>query len=237
MELHTFFHELCTMELADLNFGDESASESPTLETRHRLTPMLNSCLRQIYIDFPVETKELVLRTSASIRRYYLRKEHSIQDPTPVDKYIIDSLANPFLGDIGRIDEVLDEHGKLVFSAHQNVVGGNVRKLTWDSLSFWEPRDNKEYLVRYRVAAPTFTDTDSEENSGVMLRLPPGFVDLLRNMIADRIYSSQKNSDSIAKGQIHKAEAQAIAASLVQEGTAGEEGWNFDRLLRLRGFL
>lgn len=237
MNLHTFFHELCTLELSDLIFGDENVGESPTLAMRHKLTPILNSCLRQMYIDYQIEQKELVLRTDSNIRRYFLRKEHATQDPSPEDKYIIDSHTEPFMGDVARVDEVLDEEGRLVFSSNQNILGGNVRRPSWDSLSFHEPRDNLEYLVRYRASAPVFTEADSDAQSDTQIKLPPGFLDLLRFQIADRVYSSQKTEESIAKGQQYRLEASALSAILVGQGTAGEEGWDLGKTFYRRGFI
>lgn len=236
MSLYTFLHDLCTVELADLMYGDENSTETPSDEMRHKLTPILNSCLRQIYIDHQVEQKELVLRTDANITQYFLRATYALTNPSPDEKYILDSALAPFLGDVARVDEVLDENGVRVFSAVDNSMGGQVRRPTWDSLVFQYPLDGKEYLVRYRAAAPVFSEASTSEVAATPFFLPPGFTDLLRLRMAERVYGAQKTPESIAKSQQYKMEGMELAALLVGQGTAGDEGWNLDALPARRGF-
>ena len=237
MNLFTFLHDLCTVELADLMYGDESSAESPSEEMRHKLTPILNSCLRQIYIDHQIEQKELVLRTDANVTQYFLRPTHAVTNPGLDEKYIIDTPQAPFLGHMVRIDEVLDENGVQVFSANDNPMGGVVRRPSWDSLVFQYPLDGKEFLVRYRASAPVFTDADSAAASTAQLSLPPGFMDLLKLRMAERVYGAQKTPESIAKSQQYKMEAMELTANLVGQGTVGDDGWNFDALPFRRGFV
>ena len=236
MNLHTFFHDLCVMELSDLMYGDESTAESPTITMRHKLTPILNSVLSQIYIDFWIQQKELVLRTDANITVYYLRPEHAVSTGGVSPKYIIDSIANPFLGDLVRVDEILDEHGNTVFNNHYNAVGGDVRCPQWDAISFQYPMDNKEYLIRYRVSAPQFTQNMSAEGTSTQLLLPPGFLDLVRCKIAERMYGAQKTQESITKSEHYKMEGAVIEARLVKEGITFMDNIDLNKKPAIRGF-
>ena len=151
-----------------------------------------------------------------------------VWDAAPVVEVVDASLAVVKIG--GPSDKVR------VFSAVDNSMGGQVRRPTWDSLVFQHPLDGKEYLVRYRAAAPVFSEASTSEVAATPFFLPPGFMDLLRLRMAERVYGTQKTPESIAKSQQYKMEAMELADLLVGQGTAGDEGWNLDALPARRGF-
>ena len=238
MIFETFLKDLCLVELSDLVYvesDDSTPTEYPTVALRLKLLPAINSALRQIYIDHQVSQKELVLRTDVNVTVYYLKVEHAATNSAPVQKYIIDSVGNPFIGDLARIDEVRDEQGRLIYSAHENYTGGYVRMPAWNCLSFSTPLDQKEYLVRYRAAAPVMTET--QDDSGIELDLPPGYEDLLRLRVAERVYGAQKTPESVGKSKQYQSDATALEARLRGQGTAQEESFDFNDRPRQKGFV
>lgn len=238
MNFETFLKDLCLIELSDLVYTEPDTAaplEYPSPELRLKLLPTINSALRQFYIDYPVHQKELVLRTDANITNYYLITDHAMTSVATVEKYIIDSVGQPYTGDLARIDEVRDEQGRLVFSAHENISGGRVRMPRWDCLSFSVPLDDKEYLVRYRASAPVMEDNQTDQD--VVLVLPPGYEELLRLKVAERVYGAQKTQESVAKAGQYRAEAREVEARLKAQGTAQEESFDFDNRLAQKGFI
>lgn len=238
MDFETFLKDLCLIELADLVYSEPDVAlpnEYPSAELRKKLLPSVNSALRQMYIDHQISQKELVLRTDANITQYFLTVEHAVSNSAFVEKYIIDSVGNPYIGDLGRIDEVLDENGCLVYSAHENVMGGFVRMPRWDCLTFSTPLDQKEYLVRYRAAAPVMAEDQTDAD--VQLMLPPGYVDLLRLKVAERVYGAQKTTESQTKAAQYKAEGKELEARLSGQDTAQEGNFDFDSRMSQKGFI
>lgn len=238
MIFETFLKDLCLVELSDLIYVEADTidpTEYPSAALRLKLLPAINSVLRQMYIDYQVSQKELVLRTDANITLYQLTVEHAVTNVAAVDKYIIDTVGNPYTGDLARIDEVLDEDSRLMYSAHENYVGGYVRMPRWDSLSFSTPLDLKEYLIRYRAAAPVMTENQTDGN--VTLQLPPGYVDLLRVKVAERIYGAQKTPESVAKARQYRDEATMLEARLQGQGTVQEGSIDLDNRLWQKGFV
>lgn len=238
MNFETFLKDLCLVELSDLAYAEENrftAGEWPSTTLRLKLLPVINSELRKLYIDFQVAQQELVLRTDANVTRYFLRVEHAMTNAAPVEKYIIDSVGNPFTGDLARVDEVRDEDDRLIFSSHENYVGGYVRMPSWDCLTFSTPVDGKEYLIRYRAGAPTMTD--NQDDATVELRLPPGYHDLLRLRVAERVYGAQKTQDSLLKAGQYKNDAAALEARLKGQNIDQEGMADFDNRLSQKGFV
>lgn len=238
MDFETFLKDLCLIELSDLVYSEPDAvvpSEYPSAALRTKLLPAVNSVLRQLYINHQISQKELVLRTNANTTRYFLTVEHAISHAALEEKYIIDTVASPYTGDLARIDEVRDEHGRLVFSAHENYAGGFVRMPRWDCLTFSTPLDQKEYLVRYRASAPKMEENQIDED--IELELPPGYIDLLRLRVAERIYGAQKTPESVGKAQQYRAEAAELEARLMGQDTAQDGGVDFDGRMNLKGFI
>lgn len=238
MNFETFLKDLCLIELSDLIYVEPDSvatTEYPSAALRLKLLPVVNSCLRQMYIDNQVSQKELVLRTSANITQYFLTVEHAVTNVAAVEKYIIDTVGNPYTGDLARIDEVRDEHNRLVYSAHENISGGFVRMPRWDCLTFSTPLDNKEYLVRYRASAPIMTE--NQNDGSIELALPPGYVDLLRLYVAERVYGAQKTPESVTKAAQYRGEAKELVARLRGQDTSQEPGYDFDNRLLQKGFV
>lgn len=237
MNFETFLKDLCLVELSDLVFVEPDAitpTEYPSANLRLKLLPVINSALRQMYIEHQVAQKELVLRTDANVTQYFLKVEFAISNAALGEKYIIDSVGNPYLGDLARIDEVRDEYDRLVYSAHENYMGGYVRMPRWDCLSFSTPLDGKEYLVRYRAAAPVMTDNQTDTE--IEMDLPPGYVDLLRLKIAERVYGAQKTPESVAKAGQYRGEAAALEARLKGQDTSQESAVDLDNRMSQKGF-
>ena len=237
MDFETFLKDLCLIELSDLVYSEPDAvlpDEYPSAALRLKLIPVINSANRQLHIDHQIHQKELVLRTDANITQYFLTREHATSDVTNVDKYIIDTFIDPYLGDLARIDEVLDEHGRKVFSSQENFMGGYVRMPRWDCLTFSTPLDDKEYLVRYRAAAVPFPESEADDTP---MNLPPGYVDLLRLKVAERVYGAQKTQESLLKAQQYRGEAKELEARLQGQDTAQEGNWDFDGRLQQKGFV
>lgn len=239
MNFETFLKDLCLIELSDLVYVEPESgtapAEYPSEALRSKLLSPVNSALRQMYIETKVFQKELVLRTNANVTRYFLTTEHAMSSVAPVEKYIIDTVQNPYTGDLARVDEVEDENHRLVFSAHENIIGGFVRMPRWDCLTFSVPADNKEYLVRYRASAPVMTQ--NQDDKQINLDLPPGYVDLLRLQVAERVYGAQKTQESIAKAGQYRAEAKELEARLKLADTAQEDHYDFDKRLAQKGFI
>ena len=238
MNFDVFLSDLRLVELSDLVYVEENdvvPSDHNTAAMRSKLLPVINSALRQMYIDHQIDQKELVLRTDANITRYFLTVEHAVSNAAMVEKYIIDTVANPYLGDLARIDEVRDEDGRLVFSSHENISGGFVRMPRWDCLTFSTPLDQKEYLVRFRASAPVMVENQTDTD--VEMTLPPGYVDLLRLKVAERVYGAQKTVESVAKAGQYRREAADLEARLSGQDTAQDPGYDFDARLQQKGFI
>jgi len=238
MIFETFLKDLCLVELSDLIYVEPdsvSTLEYPSASLRLKLLPTINSVLRQMYIEYQIAQKELVLRTSANTTQYFLTAEHAVTNVAAVAKYIIDSVDNPYIGDLARIDEVVDEDGRKLFSAHENYLGGYVRNPQWNCLTFSVPLDLKEYLIRFRAAAPVMTETQNDQN--VTLVLPPGYADLLRILVAERVYGAQKTPESIVKAKQYKEEAAMLESRLRGQDTVQESAVDFDNRLWQKGFV
>lgn len=238
MNFETFLKDLCLIELSDLVYTEPDSVQTleyPSAALRLKLLPAVNSCLRQIYIDNQIAQKELVLRTNANTTQYFLTVEHAVTNVAAVEKYIIDTVLNPYTGDLARIDEVQDEESRLVYSAHENISGGFVRIPRWDCLTFSTPLDNKEYLVRYRASAPVMTE--NQNDSSIQLTLPPGYVDLLRLYVAERVYGAQKTPESVTKAAQYRMEAKELVTRLRGQDTSQEPGYDFDNRLLQKGFV
>jgi hypothetical protein len=117
MTLQDIFNWLKYGELAHLGLYD-SATGKITDENKPKIISHIILGLRDLHTKFPLKERELAIQQYDHISQYVLKKEFAVTNPdeTPngEPKYIVDSVENPFTGDILRIDQVFDELGNEV---------------------------------------------------------------------------------------------------------------------------
>uniref|UniRef100_UPI00262258C7 hypothetical protein n=1 Tax=Janthinobacterium sp. TaxID=1871054 RepID=UPI00262258C7 len=109
MKLNELLLELATGELSNMAFAKTGVIEPAA---HLKVITSLNVALNDIFSRVPLAEKEVLVETLDWKHLYYIRKEHARMDPTPgYLKYIIDTPANPFLGDLVKVLGVVNEVG------------------------------------------------------------------------------------------------------------------------------
>jgi len=101
-------------EFSQLNLGrflpDELESE-PDPKSYAQLSSWINLGLKQLYSEFWLAKEELTLTMNAAIDTYTLSYDYAFSNTAGAEpvKYITDTVLNPFLDNILKIEEVWDD--------------------------------------------------------------------------------------------------------------------------------
>lgn len=199
MKLIEHLRNLSYMELSDLaQAGEGNGTISEPL--RKRVISMTNNGLLELFTKFAILNKELILHTQAGLNRYFLRIEHAVTDPTvgPI-KYIIDTMDDPFVGDLIRLDSIRDSTDRPIWTNMPDQLDcDNLFKMTaFDTLYVQNPA--QVLKLYYRAKHPELSiDADPSE---VDINLPPLYEQALRSYVGWKVYSGQKGQDSQLKAQ------------------------------------
>lgn len=232
MLLSEFLRDLSLGPLADLiAFG---AGDGTILEPqRPKVLVRLNDALRDLYRRFPLQLKTLIVEAVDGVHQYPLRREHAqTSDSSQVNKFIKDSLADPFQEDVLGIEHVYDaKHCELSLNDRHDPL--SLHTPAFDVLEIGYPVTGERYLVEYRAAhAPI--DVMTSAPAEISVRIPTTLINALKLRVAAGVHEGAGSEGAAAKAaaylELYEAEctrlelANQLQSSTVDTNTKFERG-------------
>jgi len=168
-----------------------------------KLVYCINSALTALHKRFLLRTGELTLQQYADINQYYLRTGYAVSnaDSTLTPKYVIDTVDNPFTGNLFKVERVISPSGgalvlndSLVSEDNPVYYKGEIIQTTpiytpnFDTL-FLTPTANELLKIEYRADHPKIVVTEDFNPATVELHISSAILDALSLNVAARIYS------------------------------------------------
>lgn len=110
MQVSDLFQKLSYGVFSNLSIGMDGAGNIAE-DKKPKIVFYLNNALTQLHSRFNLKEDTLLIQQDGGIRLYSLTVEHALTNATVATKYIIDSEAKPFVGDLIKVLEVRDHHG------------------------------------------------------------------------------------------------------------------------------
>lgn len=190
-------------------------------ESLPKILMRANLALIALYTRFPLQLRQITLATVTGLHTYPLRYAYAqTSSSTEPVKFIQDTVADPFRGDVLAIEGVYDgEHGLLPL----NIAGNELSWFThsYDTLAVDYPRTGDVYFVEYRARhAEIPLDADLTALEGFEIRVPVSLEGALLAKIAGDVYSNMSMEGALSKSQLHLAEYEAICSEQEARNTA-----------------
>ena len=159
-----------------------------------------NLALMSLYTRFPLQKRTVVLETVDGLHTYFLRKEYAqTSGSAQTYKYLKDTVANPFLGDVLMVTDIHDsEHNALPLDDRQAEDGWHTAG--YDSLRYDCPRTGERFYVDYR-AKHADIPLDAEQAKDFVLNLPASLHTAFLAHIAGNVYAGMGGADALNKSQ------------------------------------
>lgn len=232
MKLNELLQDLAVSELSSMAFAKTGVIDT----TAHvKVITAINVALNDIFSRVPLAEREVIVQTLDWKSLYYIRKEHSILDPTPgFHKYIIDTPADRFTGDLVKVLGVTNEVGDPlpVNDAEQ---WASVFLPTFDSVQFNHPGANQVFSVQYQALHPKLV-TSGSDYLNQEIRVPAVLMDMVRLKTASTLLAPMGGQTETLKAQSLEANYEARHTSLVFKNEIGDTGINTNVKLMRRGF-
>ncbi len=232
MKLSQLLRELALGELSNLSFTDGDAIIS---ERQSTVILAINTALRDLFTRVPLRESEVTVQTFDWKALYPIRKEHAVMDPTPdVLKYIQDTPARPFTGDLVKIVGVCNEIGAPL-PINDSEGWASVFLPSHDVVQFNHPAANQVFFVQYQALHPPVADS----GAGFLdqeIRVPPILIDLLKLKVAHTIISPMAGQDHSIKAQVLEATYEGKLDELQRKNEVGDLGTSTNIKLHLRGY-
>lgn len=173
-------------------------------EDRPKILLLVNSALRALYTRFPLRVRQLTIATIDGRYNYPLETRYAQTSASgEVDRFIQDTVADPFTGDVLRVQSIYDvEHTELPFNDRNDPLSWH--QTGYDTLTMDYPKTGTSFFVEYRARHDRIPLVVNQPET-VVVRIPPELEDALLHHVAWKFYAGMSNESGLAKAKMHQA--------------------------------
>lgn len=235
MTLEELFANLSYGVLSNLAVGGSGSGTVPS-QHQKKLINHVNTSLTGLYGRFNLYEKEISIEILEDKTEYALKKIHAVTDATiGVDKFILDTVDNPFLEDVLKILTIYREYG-VELPVNDPGQETSVFTPTIDSLILPSDVPGDIYYVVYQSLPPKLLMAEPINLEQVIL-LPAVLVPPLEAHIAYQILSSLNGPENAAKGMEHLSRYEMLCLEIENKDLVTSSLVQTHTKLEDRGFI
>lgn len=236
MKLSEIFQALTYGELRQLNIGG-AEGQGITKENQNEILTHVNLGLTELHKRFLLREGRVTLQLLPGVRTYTVSKKHaqSNRESWGVEKYILDSMAQPFEDDLLKIERVYDAKGQELGLNASEGYGHplNVRTVSMNTLVLPELLKGDTVDVVYRANHPQLIREDNSfDPTEIEVDLPYSHLEALLFYVASRVMNPIGAGGGFHEGNNYAAKFEAACALLDNQGLRLDVGDGNTRLQR-----
>jgi hypothetical protein len=233
MRLLDILKDLTYGELSGLAIGNLIPGEfdnEPDPHEYEQVISYINLGLKEIYKRFFLRSRELDIQQHEEITTYKLSSDYAASNTASLiplaDRYILDTVDDPFLDDILKIEEIYDEEGTKL-PMNDITEENSVYTPSYRMVQIPYPNNDATFSVQYRAAHPKIPVTLDTLPDDVEIELPNSLHAALLQYVGYRA-NLRSNSEKSADywQQFEKTCAHVENQGLEVQGEPGD--WRFD---------
>lgn len=233
MLLNDLFERLATGELSQ-HFMGKTGKILP--ENYPAIINRLNMGLTSLYSYFPISEKEVIVQQFDAVTEYKLNSTYAVSntESTVPNKWVIDSVDNPFLDDVIRLERAYNELGSSI-ALNDEYDGDSVFTTAWDTVQIPFPVAGNVTVLVYR-ANHVKLSLDADPLTTV-IEIPPALEEALQAFIASRLFVSlgQATSAGLASYYSNRYQQQVdhVERNNLLQSTEGDSNLKLEQ----KGFI
>ena len=236
MRLGDIITQLSYGELKDLHIGGSGKGNIPC-RTRDKVISYINQALREIYVDFPMMTKEVTIALRDNVSVYTLHSDYAVcnkTSPVPQEhRYIEDTPRYPFTDDVMRIDEIHNITGNIQ-QVNNYTSPQSISVVGYNQVQVARPITGERLVVSYQ-ATPKEIPQGACDNTEV--DIPPTFAELLRSYVAYLAFGGMTTQTGMTKSGEYYGKYQMVANRLREVNVLNQHNTAYNALFDLGGWV
>lgn len=223
MQLQEIFEQLSGGEFSQLSIGGAGAGVIDNTNYA-KVTSHINLGLMALHRRFNLKEGRLVLSMQPEQTLYHLKSANSVTGAEiGVTPFIIDSLEDPFLDDILKIEKVIDAEG---WEIGLNDPSDSLSVSTPSALKLRVPEEleTQDLTVVYRAAHPKLVVDSETIPSEVEVVLPDSHLDALLYYVASRVNNPIGMTNEFHAGNSYAAKYEMVCQELEGHGLEVDQG-------------
>lgn len=218
MKLSEVFSQLTFGELKQINIGGYDTG-TITPANYKEIVNHINLGVLDLYGKFPLKESHLILRTKADKLYYQLIPANAFSS-NPNDYFIVDTLAEPFTGDILQIQKVHDSKGDnlpindATFTQGLKLTGYNTLMVPWTVEDSYVP---DEELTVYYKSKPQMISVPTPSSLLDLARdvpIPDALLEGLLLFVEYRVHKSKGGQDGLAQAVMARQNYEAFCLNM-----------------------
>lgn len=190
MRLSYIFEQLTYGELSQLSLG---GSDNIGIQASDYVSimPYINLALTELYKRFDLKTSEVIIQQYDEIQLYTLHSDYAetnIASQKPY-KYIMDSVYQPFLDDVLKIENVSNEDGEELYLNDSTAVW-TINTPAFNVIQIPYPEKENILLVTYKANHKIISVDDITDPADMEIEIPHTLLEALLYYIAHRKYAN-----------------------------------------------
>lgn len=171
-----------------------------------RLVFNIGQALVALYTRFPLRIRSLEIEVVDGLYEYPLQTRFAqTSSSTELNKFIKDSVADPFTGDVLKITAITDAATGCELPLNKRHDELSWFTSSYDTVRMGYPKTGDTYKIEYR-ARHAALDPNPTTPSEVEIRIPDELVPALLAHVAGQVYGSMSIENALAKSQGFMAE-------------------------------
>jgi hypothetical protein len=228
MLLSEILDQLARGELSTLaNEYDEHESGAMDYGSYDTVIPHINMALTALHSRFPLMSGKLFVQQFESVSDYTLIPANgtaaNYEGAYQVDAnhYIVDSLADPFVGGILKIERVVDELGEPL-TLNKSGDPYSLWLPQFNTLTVPFPSDDKAMVVHYRKNHPKIVNDNLDASTNEVV-LPYTYMQCLLLFVAARVHASVPSLEGTNNGAMYEAKYERACMEIENKGIVQKE--------------
>lgn len=194
----------------------------------------LNIALTDLYRRFPIHEKELIIRTQAGKTTYKLETAGTVSSGNP-DAYIIDTVEEPFLNDVLRINAAFNAAGKELV-LNDELEYDSIMLPSYNTLQITHSNGLEEFYFIYRVDPVDVVIPDGSTPSNVKVPLPDFLMQALCTYIASRVHKARGGDKGRQEAILAMQEYEKYCQEIEEKNLFNNSHTNQNQKLELMGW-
>lgn len=224
------FRDLSYGHLSNLSIGGDGKGSIPQTH-QERILALVNQGVTKLSSRFVVREKILYLRTTKDKLEYSLVPAHADNDPTVGEKYITDTVENPFTDEISNILIIMDENNdELIINNRE--VSGSVMIRNETELKFAEIDKDATFEVVYQPYPVMMESVDPAQ----VIRIPDVLYEALEAYVGYRVYGAMNGPEHKMRADDLKMSYEMICNDALEKGLVKLSVIGGNSKLEFRGF-
>jgi hypothetical protein len=216
MTLNELLTTLSHGSLSNLRVGGDGTGQIPT-EHEAKVIGFVNQALLALFTRFVLSEKEVVVRAQDDVINYPLKQANADNDSNTTSlKYIQDTVADPFKGDVIKISTVFDEGGvELNINRKSDV--NSLYSPSPKVLQIPKPVTGNVYYVYYQASHAKLSSADLDQE----VEIPVPLEEALEAYVAYKTLSPMNGPEHSAKAIEHFQRYEMICEAVEKNDLVG----------------